>query len=423
MKVLFVVPRYGTEVVGGAETAARLLAEHLALQPGWEVLVATTGAKDFVTWAEEYRPGREWINGVQVDRYASEHGRLPDFHPLSAALLADPTGVTVEEADRWLDLQGPYCPGLIEAVVTTDADVAVFYPYLYFSTVRAIGRMRIPTVLHPAAHDEAALRLPIFPAVYDAADAFVFQTRAERELVERCFPVAHRRQLLLGLGVDDPDGMRAHVGGRPAGEAGDAGGVVAGTPAETPAEVRAGDDPAGGEGGYPYVLCLGRVDRMKGSLLLASWFARYKRRRPGPMRLVYAGPVVEPPPEHDDVDVLGVVDDATKWSLLTGATVLVSPSPFEAFSLVVAEAWSARCPVLVNAACGPTVEQCRRSGGGLPFGSYGLFEASLDRLDADAALRDRLGANGRRYVEARYRWPIVVERYARFLEATVARSR
>lgn len=400
MNVLFVVPRYGTEVVGGAETAARLLAEHLAVRDGWRVAVATTGAKDFVTWSEEYRPGREWINGVQVDRYPSEHGRLPDFHPLSAALLADPTRATAGEAERWLDLQGPYCPSLVEAVAATDADVAVFYPYLYFTTVRAIGRTPVPAVLHPAAHDEPALRLPIFPSVYDAADAFVFQTRAERALVEQYFPVAHRRQLLLGLGVDDPDQVTPVAGVWPAAE----------------------DREHAECSGRPYVLSLGRVDRMKGSLLLASWFARYKQRRPGRMRLVYAGPVVEAPPEHADIDVLGVVDDARKWSLLSGATALVSPSPFEAFSLVVAEAWSARCPVLVNALCGPTVEQCRRSGGGLPFGSYGSFEAALDRFAADDALRDRLGANGRRYVDARYRWPIVVERYARFLERTVARS-
>jgi len=395
LNVLFVVPRYGPEVVGGAETAARLLAEHLALLPGWEVGVATTGAKDFVTWEEEYPPGRKWINGVRVDRYASEHGRLPDFHPLSAALLADPTRATGEEADRWLEYQGPYCPALVEAVATTEADVVVFYPYLYFPTVRAIGRVRVPAVLHPAAHDEPALRLPIFPAVYDAADALVFQTRAERRLVENTFPVAHHRQLLLGLGVDDPDEVGVAATGYLLG---------------------------GGER-TPYLICLGRVDRMKGSHLLASWFAHYKRRRPGPMRLVFAGPLVEPPPEHDDVDVLGVVDDDTKWSLLANATALVSPSPFEAFSLVVAEAWSARCPVLVNAACGPTVEQCRRSGGGLVFGSYGEFEASLDRLGADSALRDRLGASGRRYVADRYRWPVVTERYARFLEETVARSR
>ena len=36
MKVAFVVPRYGEEVRGGAEGAARSLAEHVVADLGWE---------------------------------------------------------------------------------------------------------------------------------------------------------------------------------------------------------------------------------------------------------------------------------------------------------------------------------------------------------------------------------------------------
>ena len=38
----FVTPRYGIEVIGGAETGARMLAERLAFVPGWEVEVMTS---------------------------------------------------------------------------------------------------------------------------------------------------------------------------------------------------------------------------------------------------------------------------------------------------------------------------------------------------------------------------------------------
>ena len=34
MKLAFVTPRYGLDVIGGAESAARMLAERLAAQPG-----------------------------------------------------------------------------------------------------------------------------------------------------------------------------------------------------------------------------------------------------------------------------------------------------------------------------------------------------------------------------------------------------
>jgi glycosyltransferase involved in cell wall biosynthesis len=391
VRLAFVVPRYGLEIIGGAETAARLLAEHLVARGDWSVEVLTTCASDFVTWDNEYPAGDELVNGVLVRRFASTQGREPSFHPLSAALLADPARASAADAEHWLDLQGPVSPELTEAALGSSADALAFYPYLYYPTARVIDQATLPTILHPAAHDEPALFLPVFPRVFAAADGLVFQTTAERDLVQRTFPVAEHAQLLLGLGVDDPD-----LG------------------------------PGRGEGRHvpqdPYLLCLGRVEGHKGSRLLASLFAAYKQRHPGPLRLVFAGPVVEAPEPHHEIDVLGPVDEAAKWALLNRAVALVSPSPWEAFSLVLAEAWSARLPVVVNAACAATSEHCRRSGGGLAFAGYGAFEAILDRLTTDDALRAELGALGRSYVDQHFRWPIIVERYAGFVERVVDRS-
>jgi len=397
VRIAFVVPRYGPAIIGGAETAARLLAEHLVARRGWDVDVLTTCAEDFVTWADVYPPGEEVIGGVRVVRMRSAAGRIPDFHPLSASLLADPESATAADAERWLELQGPVAPALADAAATWDGDAMVFYPYLYWPTVRVIGRVGVPAILHPAAHDEPALRLPVFPPVFEAADALVFQTEAERHLVESTFPVASHRQLLLGLGVDDPD-------------------LLAGVDVAD----REGPDPLPR---VPFLACLGRVEDHKGTTLLASYFARYKERRPGPLRLVLAGPVVGAPPPHPDIDVVGPVTEADKWSLLAGARAVVSPSPWEAFSLVVAEAWSARTPVLVNAACLATVEHCRRSGGGLRFDGYGEFEVAVDRLTGDPGLAAELGSRGRAYVDARFRWPVIVDRYAAFVESVVARGR
>jgi glycosyltransferase involved in cell wall biosynthesis len=148
-------------------------------------------------------------------------------------------------------------------------------------------------------------------------------------------------------------------------------------------------------------------------------FAAYKELRPGPLRLVFAGPVVEPLPAHPEIDVLGPVSEEEKWSLLTGATAVVSPSAWEAFSLVIVEAWSARTPVLVNAACAATVEHCRRSAAGLSFSDFGEFAAIVDRLVGDPATAFLLGARGRSYVDKWFRWPQIIDRYAAFIETTV----
>jgi glycosyltransferase involved in cell wall biosynthesis len=248
-------------------------------------------------------------------------------------------------------------------------------------------------VLHPAAHDEPALYLPVFADVFASADALVFQTMAERQLVQRHYPVASQPQILLGLGTEPPSARRR------------AGGEVLGL------------------GDRPYVVSVGRVDEHKGSKMLAAYFAEYKARRPGPLALALVGPVAFRPPDHPDVVLTGTVSDEDKCDAMRDALAFVSPSALEAFSLVVAEAWTLELPVVVNARCGPTREHCERSGGGVWFGSYLELEAVLDRLVADRALRRELGTRGRRYVERYYRWPVLIERYARFLEEVAARGK
>jgi glycosyltransferase involved in cell wall biosynthesis len=169
-------------------------------------------------------------------------------------------------------------------------------------------------------------------------------------------------------------------------------------------------------GGRPYLLCLGRVDEGKGTEVLARFFAAYKRRRPGPLALVFAGPVVHPPAPHPDVVVAGPLEETVKWSALAGAEALVNPSANESFSIVLLEAWAAGRPALVNARCGATTEHARRSHAGLAFAGYASFEAAVDRLVADGAASRAMGDAGRAYVEKSFAWPVVTARYREWLE-------
>ena len=55
-RLAFVPPRYGPDVVGGAELVLRQIASGLA-DRGWTVDVLTTCARDHYTWANEYPAG------------------------------------------------------------------------------------------------------------------------------------------------------------------------------------------------------------------------------------------------------------------------------------------------------------------------------------------------------------------------------
>jgi glycosyltransferase involved in cell wall biosynthesis len=134
--------------------------------------------------------------------------------------------------------------------------------------------------------------------------------------------------------------------------------------------------------------------------------------------------VVDRPEPHPDVVVAGAVPEDVKWGVLRGAAALVNPSGYEAFSLVVIEAWSVGVPVLVNARCAATTEHVERSGGGYAFDSYAGFEVVVERLTSDPRLRRALAGAGGAYVAANFLWPAVLDRYTAFLEGVAAaRSR
>lgn len=375
-------PRWGVEVLGGAELGARMLAERLAGIDGWTVDALTTTAVDATTWAPFYDAGEVDVHGVRVRRFPATR-RDPAFDEASVQLFAGPWR-PLDAQHEWFRLQGPVSDDVVDAVAASDADVLVFYPYLYDSTVRGVPLAGRRAVLHPAAHDEPPLRLTTLRRVFTKAGGLVFQTDGERRIVQGSWPIAAVPQLVLGLGISEHAGIDPGIDG-------------------------------------PYVLCLGRVDDGKGTRVLADFFARYKQRRPGPLRLVLAGPVVHAVPEHPDITVLGAVDEDVKWGLLRGATALVNPSAYEAFSLVLVEAWTAGRPVLVNGRCEATVEHCARSGGGLWFDDFPHFEAVLDRVTGDAPLASTLGERGRRYVAEHFTWDALMTRYTAFLRQVAAR--
>jgi glycosyltransferase involved in cell wall biosynthesis len=392
MRLVMVTPRYGEHVVGGAETGARTLAEHLQADGRVRVEVYSTAASDHLTWHNDMPVGEELVRGVRVRRFGVQEGRSREFFELHARIDALRGRVDPSTAERWLRLNGPYAPELVDAAVDADADVVACYPYLFWTSVETIRRARGPVVLHPAAHDEPLLYLPVFDEAFRRADAFAYHTRAERALLERRALVAARLQAVVGLGVEVPEGLDAT------------------SDTARRARARIGVEERG------YLCFLGRVDELKGARMLAEWFLVARRRLRRPVRVVLIGPASVELPNAPEVVATGPLPPEERFGLLAGAIAVVVPSAYESFSLALLEAFSLGVPGIVNGRCGPTVEHCVRSGAGLWFEGYASFEAVLRRLVDDERLRARMGENGRRYVETHYRWPLVVDRYVGLLE-------
>ena len=133
MKVALVVQRYGVEVLGGAETLARRIAELLTDEV--ELTVLTTCALDYLSWADSYPPGPDEVNGVPVLRFSVPEPRdLLEFDTATHLAYADPSDL--EAGTAWMQAQGPNAPGLIEHLREHGAsyDAVAFVTYLYATT-------------------------------------------------------------------------------------------------------------------------------------------------------------------------------------------------------------------------------------------------------------------------------------------------
>ena len=92
MKIAAIVQRYGVDIVGGAESLCRGVAEGL-VRRGHEVEVMTTCARSYQTWANSFHEGVEYVNEVLVRRYRVEQERdMAAFNTASAR--SEPTWAT-----------------------------------------------------------------------------------------------------------------------------------------------------------------------------------------------------------------------------------------------------------------------------------------------------------------------------------------
>ncbi|MBA2567928.1 MAG: glycosyltransferase family 4 protein [Actinobacteria bacterium] len=372
MRAAIVVQRYGNEVLGGAETLARRVAELLA--PELELTVVTTCALDYLTWADHYPAGEDEVNGVRVLRFPVPKPRDPKrFARISDKAYRAPRDL--ELGSEWMRAQGPHSPELLEHLRDQGSqyDVVAFITYLYATTTEALPLVADRAVLYPTMHDEPPLRLAIFDEIFARSLAVLFSTPEERELARSRFGVEDDRARIIGVGVDELEGDGARF------------------QAETGVA-------------RPYAAYLGRLDPSKGVPDLIAHHTRYRTGRPDGLDLVLIGSGDIDLPAGNGIHALGFVPEQLKHDAIAGAEVVICPSPYESLSLSQLEAWTHARPTLSNATSPVLVGQSQRSGGGLWYENGTEYAAMLDLLARAEPLADAIGSQGRRYARENYSW-------------------
>jgi glycosyltransferase involved in cell wall biosynthesis len=394
VNIACVVHRYGADIAGGSEGHCRLVAEHLAGKH--EVTVVTTTAHDHVTWANHYSAGSSEIGRVKVLRFPVERERdLHRFRDISDVVFDD-RGTAADEAE-WFRENGPYAPGLLTFLRQSGRqfDLVLFWAFRYFNSYFGLPLVEDRAVLLPTAEDDPLVRVESLRQFFARPKGYLFLTSEEEALIGTRAPSSIPRRV-IGCGIDPADAVdRSKL---------DALGLAA-----------------------PYVLYLGRIDPNKGCDTLLRHFLRYVDRSDvsaaaSAVSLVLAGPANMPVPADPRIRSLGFVDEGTRNALLANAHALVMPSPYESLSMVLLESWNQGTPAIVNARCAVLKGQVLRADGGLYYLNAMEFAGALDYLLEHRDVAGRLGAQGRAYVDAHYRWPTVLGEIESLLTEVARRS-
>ncbi len=384
MSFAFVVPRYGPQMVGGAEALARHFAEQL-VQAGERVSVFTTCVTNFVTWKNALPAGETQMNGVSVRRFAVYQPWPRQRHSQLHGKILSNENLTVDEQFEWVDT-GPHSPALYQALANEalhfEFVFVIPYPFALSHYAAAIARER--AILWPCLHDETYAYLAPTQLMLREARGMIFNVEAERRLALEKLKIDHPAAYVVGMGLT----------------------LV---PQNPPALAQRFRQECGIQG--PFILYAGRNSPAKNVPLLLDYFSRYKATHARPLKLVLMGSSPDPEQVHPDVIALGALSERQKYAAYAAALVLCQPSLNESFSIVLMEAWQMGTPALVHRDCAVTREHVSASNGGLYFGYYEEFEAAIDLLLAQPSLRNQLGENGQRYVHTEYAWPVVMQRF------------
>lgn len=376
MRVLWVVPRFGAHVVGGAEMLVRGLVQR-ATPRDWRSEVATTCALDHFTWRNVLPAGATRDDGVVVHRFPVGPRDAERYETLHPRILDGPS---YAEELEWLSnsVWSPELGGFLERA-SRRYDLTVFAPYFFGTTVWGAQVAPERSLLLPCLHDEPYARLRTIRRLLAAVRGCIFNTAAEQRLAERL--VDGVQGGVVGAGFDEPQ-----------------------------------QPPPGGfarsRGLGPYVVYAGRLEEGKHVHMLVDYAVRYakERKRAPKLALIGDGTYVPPPHSRGVVVKVGFVSPEERRAAYAEALALVSASRMESLSLVLLEAWLEGTPGVVAVGSDVMREHCERSGGGFLFGSYERYREAIDRLVDEPELGREMGAAGRAYVLEHYSWPLVRQR-------------
>ena len=390
--IAFVIPWYGDNIQGGAETECNHLA-HCFLDSGVKVEVLTTCVKK----ASDNRgkntmsPGIAEESGVLVRRFKVRKQSKYRFDRVNKK-ISNNIPVTAEEERIYAeeDINSPAMYRYIREN-RNNYELFIFMPYLYGPTYNGSRECQDNCVMIPCFHEESNAYMNITKECAARFKGMIFLSNPEAELAYKLYDLSKVKTAVLGAYVES-------------------GWEDSCSPQAFREKYNIQDD---------FILYAGRKDSGKKADELVKFFLRYKKmHKKEKLKLVMigGGKLEIPGGFESEVIDMGFVSIEDKHNAFAASLFLCNPSYFESFSIVIMESWLAKRPVIVSEHCAVTTNFCQENNGGLYYDNFGTFCRCLDFMLTNKEIANQMGENGYHYVIDNFTHDVISAKYLDFLK-------
>jgi glycosyltransferase involved in cell wall biosynthesis len=374
--IVIVTPWYG-EFAGGAEVAARGIAEEL-VRYGINVEVLTTKCKSpyYDWWEDSINSDNELINGVIVKRFNVNKVGKEKYE--NAIVKQVGRQVLTDEDKNNFFKYGINSDDLIKYVKNlNDQYEIIAIPYfnaLMYSLVTTIPN-RINII--PCFHNEEQFYWDQVKNMIANCKSISYLSYPEKSMTIKQYGNQVGKKvvegIVTGIGVEIKDIKDTKLEGF-----------------KLPNK---------------YFVYVGRKEIGKGVGKLIEWYKNSSINIP--LVFIGGGDKQLIPNDSKFID-LGFVDEAVKSKVISSSIALINLSQNESFSLVIMEAWLLKVPVIVSKRCEVTKYHCQKSGGGYWVSNNNEFETILNQLVNNSVKGKDMGMKGQEYVKQNYSWNTVL---------------
>jgi glycosyltransferase involved in cell wall biosynthesis len=375
--ILIITSIFSGKSYSGSDRYTHEVANLLSIEN--QVTICTTTSLDYVRWDSHFKEGFSCLDNLKIYRFKPNYERNISKFNRSLRRLIKKKNLKSSDYEKFIIEQGPFVPKMIEYIKynINSFEIIIFIGYLYYPIVYGIPLCKNKSIIIPTLHDEVVAYFPIYKDLLSIDLIYSFNTPEELDVYKKIYDRVPEKYSIIGTcitlnSISIPD--KPNIYGK-------------------------------------YILYVGRVDTGKGVEQLVRFFKEWKTRYNSDYKLLIAGGGGNPIDSDLDIVFLGYVTEDEKYFLIKNSMFLINPSPMESFSIIIMEAWLFNKAVIVNSMSDTMKNHCLRSNAGLYYADIYDFMETLNFFIMNPMKRDRMGENGKRYVEENYSPKVILSKF------------